>query len=130
MNGISSLLKTVSCRLIFLVHGVFAVFFLSHKNKWCWFLLIPFFCLAIDTLMVAKKKSDSNLKFQFFWLSGFFYISTMVPIVWLIELNILPAKQAAVGRKVCELGLFIGLIVGRWLTPRGNMSRDQVGLSL
>ena len=39
----------------------------------------------------------------------------------------LPAinSNEILGKKWCEIGIFIGLILGRWLMPRGNLSRDK-----
>ena len=33
-------------------------------------------------------------------------------------------------RQVCELGLIIGMIIGRWLLPRGEITRDQLSALL
>lgn len=33
-------------------------------------------------------------------------------------------------KKICELGLIIGIIVGRWLLPRGEITRDQLSALL
>lgn len=33
-------------------------------------------------------------------------------------------------KKYCELGLIIGIIVGRWLLPRGEITRDQLSALL
>lgn len=33
-------------------------------------------------------------------------------------------------RQICELGLIIGIIVGRWLLPRGEITRDQLSALL
>lgn len=33
-------------------------------------------------------------------------------------------------KQICELGLIIGLIIGRWLLPRGEITRDQLSALL
>ena len=33
-------------------------------------------------------------------------------------------------RHICELGLIIGIIIGRWLLPRGEITRDQLSALL
>jgi hypothetical protein len=33
-------------------------------------------------------------------------------------------------KKLCELGLIIGIILGRWLLPRGDITRDQLSALL
>ena len=34
------------------------------------------------------------------------------------------------GKRICELGLIIGIIIGRWLLPRGEITRDQLSALL
>eukprot|EP00111_Clytia_hemisphaerica_P017541 TCONS_00051929-protein len=39
-------------------------------------------------------------------------------------------SNEVIGKKVGELGIIIGLITGRWLMPRGSMTRDQLSALL
>ena len=94
-------------------------------------------------------------EFNYIWLSGFFYITSIVPVIWILELHLfevrvekryqltkrtlnvtteeenlylseLKLSHKVFARKLCEIGLFVGLILGRWLTPRGNITRQQL----
>ena len=39
-------------------------------------------------------------------------------------------KKDDVSRLIFELGLIFGIIIGRWLMPRGKMTRDQLSALL
>lgn len=38
--------------------------------------------------------------------------------------------SSTLAKQICELGLIIGLIIGRWLLPRGEITRDQLSALL
>ena len=38
--------------------------------------------------------------------------------------------SSTLAQQICELGLIIGLIIGRWLLPRGEITRDQLSALL
>ena len=87
--------------------------------------------------VIEQTKMRYTLFSRYFWPSGFLYISTIVPIIWVAELQMLQGRKDGLpkdknhdirvtGKKVCELGMTIGLILGRWLIPSGQMSRDQL----
>lgn len=83
-------------------------------------------------------------------------MSTMIPIIWVAEIEFLNERIQAtneandtssapkspipgcfgnistqtLARQVCELGLIIGMIIGRWLLPRGEITRDQLSALL
>lgn len=126
-----------------------------------WFFVIPITGLVLESfLMICDCKV---VQFRYFWPSGFFYITTIVPIIWIIELELLESRlnsryemntskkltnrngthnhmieildhisisKEMFGKKICELGLFIGLIIGRWLIPRGSITREQLSALL
>lgn len=37
---------------------------------------------------------------------------------------------STLAKQICELGLIIGIIIGRWLLPRGEITRDQLSALL
>lgn len=39
-------------------------------------------------------------------------------------------NSLTLARQICELGLIIGIIIGRWLLPRGEITRDQLSALL
>ena len=38
--------------------------------------------------------------------------------------------SSTLAKQICELGLIIGIIIGRWLLPRGEITRDQLSALL
>jgi len=38
--------------------------------------------------------------------------------------------STTLAQQICELGLIIGIIIGRWLLPRGEITRDQLSALL
>ena len=63
----------------------------------------------------------------------------MLKRVWLFSLLIcinfihsggVTISNEVIGKKVGELGIIIGLISGRWLMPRGSITRDQLSALL
>lgn len=159
-NQMSLLLKTkaILTRLIFLAHALTSVQLVIRDHghdAGPWFLLVPLLALIAETVMMLTKR---KWEFKYVWPLGFCYITTVIPVIWIIELDLFEARfykrdelntslslnsqkeiegrlylsdmeltNEVFGRKVCELGLFIGLLIGRWLTPRGSITRD--GLS-
>ena len=141
------------------MHCLISIYLLYIGNNWSssyWFLVIPVGCLFIETIITICWRK--GVEYKYVWPSGFFYVTTIVPIIWIIELDLLQTRvnnrdqiQSTTletddsletmgvlflnafkssneigGKKVCELGLVICLILGRWLTPRGAMSREQL----
>ena len=47
-----------------------------------------------------------------------------------IAFQFLNMKKDDVGRLIFELGLIIVIILGRWLMPRGKLTRDQLSALL
>lgn len=39
-------------------------------------------------------------------------------------------SSMTMAKQICELGLIIGIIIGRWLLPRGEITRDQLSALL
>uniref|UniRef100_A0A8C7H9H1 Uncharacterized protein n=1 Tax=Oncorhynchus kisutch TaxID=8019 RepID=A0A8C7H9H1_ONCKI len=86
--------------------------------------------------LFIKKKS-------FFVLPhGFLYLSAVIPSIWFLELSLLqyklPVNISSIDIKdILQLGpencaaalkqtMLIVLVLGRWLTPKGDMARDQL----
>ena len=155
MNFIIKVLKALLSRLVFFTHGMVSVYLLyrSTLNRNYWILVVPLILLLCESLVTITWINRSGYKY--FWPSGFLYITTIVPIIWITELNLLEKRvdecikhtvyesgltqtdikaeyfgfhvsTRIVGKKVCELGMAIGLILGRWLIPSGHMSREQL----
>ncbi|KAK3729820.1 hypothetical protein QZH41_016094 [Actinostola sp. cb2023] len=150
----------VLTRIMFFIHGFVAVWLVVHcKNeKQYWWLMVGISLLVVEMCytLVARKGHE----YKYFWPSCFFYMLTMVPIIWILETDLYFArvsttqdvststKQLAgvsihyyiggcwdigiepITKKYCELGLIIMIILGRWLLPRGEITRDQLSALL
>ena len=116
-------------------------------------LLIPLFLMFLEGIYTINIKS--GFEFYYFWPSGLLYIATILPIIWIMELDAFDKTHAATGnttivnlttpvdifelemfellasseifRKIwCEFGIFFVLTFGRWTMPRGHLSRHQL----
>ena len=148
---LSNTCKAVSTRLIFLLHGAVSIYLLYTKNNLSIIyilLAIPMLLLIVESVITLCVRNGEESKYV--WFCGLFYIATIVPIIWILELGFLQERQEKIvnivtkedqsgmlsevlkmsneldGRKVCEIGVIICIILGRWLTPRSSISRDQL----
>lgn len=150
--------KGTLTRLIFILHGVVSFYLLYNKNNLQLIhllLIIPLAFLLLEGVVTLCFREGKESKY--FWPCGFFYIMTIVPIIWILELDLLEQRQSKLkslnnsttsggnngqnsdlfsymremtdrvdGRKFAEIGVIIGIILGRWLSPRTAMSRNQL----
>lgn len=146
----------VITRVMFFIHGFMSVWLLAHcfKNPMYWITIAGVVLLFFEMMytLLARKGQE----YKYFWPSCFFYMSTMIPIIWVTEIEFLNERIQAsnepndtastpkipipgcfgnistqtLARQVCELGLIIGMIIGRWLLPRGEITRDQLSALL
>jgi len=171
-------LKATISRLLFIGHGICAVYIYweyqinrgkqSEDDKYDFFLLTPLFFILVEAAVTLGYRK--GIEFKYFWPSGFLYITCLVPIIWMIELDLFDQRTGGGGgsngntntntnetaeaialrsqqqrgqrflnaklisnegvKKVSELGLVLGVIVGRWLIPRGTLTRDQLSALL
>ncbi|KAK6472316.1 transmembrane protein 26-like [Huso huso] len=145
------LLATLS-RVLFAVHGVVTVWrVVSVKgDPIYWLLLIGVGLLGVEMAVTLKRTQNGEWK----WFSPmvFLYLSTVIPSIWFLELNLLQSKLSAnvshggttdllanlpiPVELIClnpqnwaaglEQTMLIVLVLGRWLMPKGDMSRDQL----
>ncbi|XP_031552299.1 transmembrane protein 26-like [Actinia tenebrosa] len=113
--------------------------------------------MIIEMLYVMIKRKGRE--YSLFWPSCFLYLSAIIPVIWVLELDLLQHRlderdqltdvndskriilsQTSFGKyilnasidtevaakKVCELGVLLLIIFGRWLLPRGKLTRDQL----
>lgn len=132
--------------------SVYLVVQYTDNPKYWWictglvFLLVE----SIYTIVIRKGK-----EYKYFWPGSFFYIVTVLPAIWVAELRILNEKikdganncernaetnyyqvgggliiisidSGQLAQKWSKLGLILLIIVGRWLLPRGELTRDQL----
>lgn len=142
----------VLTRVMFFIHGFLSVWLVTHcLGKPIYWLTIGgvvlLFFEMIYTLLARKGQ-----EYKYFWPSCFFYMSTMIPNIWIVEIDLLEVRingqstsgnstvspagcfgnlnSQTLAKHVFELGLIIGLIIGRWLLPRGEITRDQLSALL
>ncbi|EDO32760.1 predicted protein, partial [Nematostella vectensis] len=147
-------------RVLFSVHVLLSVglVVLHTKQPLYWAFLLGLVALVCEMLyvMIVRKGAE----YKYFWPSCFLYISAIIPVVWVMELDLLrhrldkrdqltlrlsgsntidtsglnidgigiaaTIQVDTAAKKVCELGVVVIIIVGRWLLPRGRMTRDQL----
>ncbi|RMX53742.1 hypothetical protein pdam_00000458 [Pocillopora damicornis] len=147
----------VITRVLFFIHGFLSVWLLAHcLNKiefWATILGIVLLFFEMVYTLLARKGQE----YKYFWPSCFFYMSTMIPVIWILEIDLLKQRvdptqpprvngtvqfqenipgclgnvgTSTLAKQICELGLIIGIIIGRWLLPRGEITRDQLSALL
>lgn len=155
--------RALISRLGLMGHSIltFAIFYNNSPNLMYWLIIIPLLLQLID---ITFRK-----EFGYFWLTGFIYIGSLVPIIWLVEielleqriyklehlnataievithshkksvsslnvtkpfLNLLSISNEAVAKKLCEIGLLVGIIFVRAIMPRGNISHEKLSSML
>ncbi|XP_066428797.1 transmembrane protein 26-like [Eleutherodactylus coqui] len=130
-------------RLLFFVHGSFmVVLVVLHKQDTTYLLLlIGLFLLFIEMIVTLKMTRHGEWK----WFSPmvFLYLCSVVPPFFLMELGSLEYrknitnltdpecnapnyKEYSTAVQCLEEATILVLIIGRWMMPRGKMSRDQL----
>ena len=98
MTNILTIISIITTRLIFIGHGTVSVFTLLHHDQnhhddqntqqpQYFLLLLPLSFLLLETLLTLYNRNITTCRY--FWPCGFFYITTIIPIVWVIELQLL-----------------------------------------
>ncbi|XP_031841171.2 transmembrane protein 26 [Nomia melanderi] len=160
--------KAIITRLVFASHGFIAIWQVTtfKKNPLFWYLSCPILLLFLEGIFTLTIKE--NQEWKWFCPSVFLYLSSVVPAIWLLELdkvdrrlkafesnvniseNLDLANLAAKDLKHLEeaLGvnihlpdiqistetwvtlieqfLMLVLIIGRWMLPKGDLTRDQL----
>ncbi|EDS31509.1 transmembrane protein 26 [Culex quinquefasciatus] len=166
MTKLLATIKAIITRILFSAHGFIAIWQVTQNTRdplyWC--LCVPIgvlFFEAIFTLAIKK-----NQEWRWFCPSVFIYLSTIVPAIWLLELDKLEKRSlfqdqmlnetinfaATVGKDLKDLNKMLGvkiqlpeiqlnadtwvtlieqflmlvLIIGRWMLPKGDLTRDQL----
>uniref|UniRef100_A0AAY4BCH7 Transmembrane protein 26 n=1 Tax=Denticeps clupeoides TaxID=299321 RepID=A0AAY4BCH7_9TELE len=158
MCRLLNILLALVSRFLFTVHGVVTVWRVVEEKgePVYWLLLLGVALLGVE--MAITIKCTENAEWKWFSPMVFLYLSTIIPSIWFLELNLLQSKMplnsssgpdlhlfsqipiTSVGGSldmVCHLDpenwaagleqtMLIVLVVGRWLMPKGDMSRDQL----
>ncbi|XP_006559519.2 transmembrane protein 26 [Apis mellifera] len=161
-------IKAIITRLVFASHGFIAIWqvITFKKNSLFWYLSCPILLLFFEGIFTLTIKE--NQEWKWFCPSVFLYLSSVVPAIWLLELdkvdrrlktfetNVnksenldltnLAAKdlkhlEKALGVNIhlpnikisketwvtlIEQFLMLILIIGRWMLPKGDLTRDQL----
>ncbi|XP_061114794.1 transmembrane protein 26 [Conger conger] len=147
LNGLAALLS----RLLFAVHGLVTVHqvVLVKVEPLYWLLLTGVALLAVE--MAVTLKCPGKAEREWFSPVVFLYLSTVVPSIWFLELNLLQSNASNVDPNLhlprkfllitntslmspthedwaegLEQTTLIVLVLGRWLMPKGEMTRDEL----
>ncbi|XP_071969556.1 transmembrane protein 26-like [Engystomops pustulosus] len=139
------ILSAILSRIIFTVHGFLLVWQVVEvkKNTRYWMLLIGLLLLymeAVVTLTITRKG-------EWKWFSPmiFLYLTSTIPSVFLLELEFLEMRTLMINSTNAEYAkqvkcfvpsfqwlealeqvMILVLVIGRWLMPKGEMSREQL----
>ncbi|KAL7293276.1 hypothetical protein TKK_0013053 [Trichogramma kaykai] len=158
-------IKAIITRIVFASHGFIAIWQVTNfkRNPVYWYLCCPIVLLFFEGIFTLTIKS--NQEWKWFCPSVFLYLGSVVPAIWLLELekvdrriknfgvavindtfdltkledlkqlqktlgvNIrLPELQISTETWVTliEQFLMLILIIGRWMLPKGELTRDQL----
>ncbi|XP_053622696.1 transmembrane protein 26 isoform X2 [Plodia interpunctella] len=144
-------IKAVITRLVFACHGIIAIWqvTLFKNNIEYWYLASPILLLIFEGIFTLTIKE--NQEWKWFCPSVFIYLGLVVPAIWLLELHKVDmrlANKSSITNNTAyeteipipgatkiptdmwvtliEQFLMLTLIVGRWLLPKGDLTRDQL----
>ncbi|XP_017758999.1 PREDICTED: transmembrane protein 26 [Eufriesea mexicana] len=161
-------IKAIITRLVFASHGFIAIWQVTtfKKNPLFWYLSCPILLLFFEGIFTLTIKE--NQEWKWFCPSVFLYLSSVVPAIWLLELDKVDKRlrtfetnvnisenfdltnlaaedlkhlEKALGVNIhlpdiqistetwvtlIEQFLMLILIIGRWMLPKGDLTRDQL----
>ncbi|XP_029052347.2 transmembrane protein 26 [Osmia bicornis bicornis] len=161
-------IKAIITRLVFAAHGFIAIWQVTtfKKNPLFWYLSCPILLLFFEGIFTLSIKE--NQEWKWFCPSVFLYLSSVVPAIWLLELDKVDRRLRALEANVnisenfdltnlatedlkhlekafgvniylpdiristetwvtlIEQFLMLILIIGRWMLPKGDLTRDQL----
>ncbi|XP_068179955.1 transmembrane protein 26 [Antennarius striatus] len=152
MCRLLNVLLALLSRFLFAVHGVVTVWRVVavKEEPLYWLLLTGVALLGVE--MSVTLKCTRNAEWKWFSPMVFLYLSTVIPSIWFLELSLLQSKllvnnssgpeihllvHIPITAGIMELDpenwvagleqtMLIVLVLGRWLMPKGDMSRDQL----
>lgn len=155
LTTICNIVNAVTVRILLLLHSLFIVWRAAdvQNNNWYWLLGLTNLLLISETVFrVVKRKGQEG---KWFCPCFLFYLFSTLPSIWLLELdrlnryneavtssNLSDVKNEALSSiygvslpitlepdiwvSLLEQTLIFLLIIGRWLLPRGELSRNQL----
>lgn len=155
LNIIWNIVNAIIVRFLLLLHSLFTVWRAAdvQNNNWYWLLGLTNILLILETAFVVVKRKGQEGKW--FCPCFLFYLFGTLPAIWLLEFdrlnrfnealtssNLSDVKNEALSSiygvsipftlepdiwvSFLEQTLIFLLIIGRWLLPRGDLSRNQL----
>ncbi|XP_047120486.1 transmembrane protein 26 [Schistocerca piceifrons] len=151
MGRVLATLKAVATRAVFGGHGLLAIWQVTvfKRDPRFWYLCAPIIMLAFEGVFTLTIKESQEWKW--FCPSVFLYLAGTVPSIWLLELHRMARRQQAPALNISaitvgdldklfgvrqllqdlwvtliEQCLMLALILGRWMLPKGDLTRDQL----
>ncbi|CAI9727618.1 Hypothetical predicted protein [Octopus vulgaris] len=152
---IVAVIKAVVSRSLFTTHGLICIWRLTvvKKNLLYWCMGGSILLIVLETIFTLKKKRGGEWKW--FCPSVFLYLAYSLPPIWLLELDLLKRRmdhRVSGGTRtpsevqnlsllasnfkimldpekwvrILQQVLLLLLIIGRWLLPKGKISREQL----
>ncbi|KAJ8917554.1 hypothetical protein NQ315_005603 [Exocentrus adspersus] len=154
-------IKAIITRLVFAGHGFIGIWQVTifKNNSYYWYLSSPILLLFFEGIFTLTIKQ--NQEWKWFCPSVFLYLASIVPAIWLLELDKVDRRLKAkeefdlnltTGGQLKDIHSLIGveiklpeialstetwitlieqflmliLIIGRWMLPKGDLTRDQL----
>ncbi|EDO40016.1 predicted protein, partial [Nematostella vectensis] len=133
----STVFKAILTRLIFASHAMVAIFWVTlvTKQESLWHLSWILVGLFVETLVCLFYRHGDEYK----WVSPSIlcYLIAIIPCAWIIELHLLPVRSANVSSilpgvdgevltDLIEQTTLLMMILGRWLLPKGSLTRESL----
>ncbi|XP_070560785.1 transmembrane protein 26-like [Ptychodera flava] len=139
--------KALATRALFAAHGLIATWRVTYvmDSSLYWILLLSLGGLGVET--VVTMVTNKGEEWKWFCPSVFFYLSSLIPCIWFLELDLLEKRLESLDSREAilqgseyiwkyvededwalameQILLFI-LIIGRWILPKGQITRDQL----
>ncbi|XP_072389245.1 transmembrane protein 26 [Diabrotica undecimpunctata] len=155
--------RAITIRIVFIIHSLIAIGQIVYMkdDRWYWYLCCPLLLMVLETVVTLTL--TRNLEWSWFCPSVFLYLGSVVPAIWLLELDKVDRRlkvleglpmNLTTGGQLKDLNTFIGigveiklpeislstetwitlieqflmliLIIGRWMLPKGDLTRDQL----
>ncbi|XP_066965722.1 uncharacterized protein [Macrobrachium rosenbergii] len=143
-----TIVKAIVARALFAIHAFISVWKLVDLKQGqvvYWYMVAPLMFQGFEGIVSICARNGEEMKW--FCPSVFLYLVSVVPPIWLMELGLndlrvnttqrenlsslgglkldleLPIEQWV---RVLEQVLLVMLLIGRWLLPKGELTREQL----
>ncbi|VDD86923.1 unnamed protein product [Enterobius vermicularis] len=129
-----NILRTIVTRVLFIVHSIATIWRtvkLTEKNSIWGFALVAIGIIFEGAYSIVMRAGDER---RWFCTSVFLYILATAPPIWLLERKLCEMRTDNDGiigdeelrLQMLEQLLLVNLIIGRWILPKGDISREQL----